>query len=268
LNLEREPLNNERLNGNGLDCMERVTTVANQKGGVGKTTCAMNLGYGLAQLGRRILLVDLDPQANLTACCGVSTDSVENTLYDVFRNTCPFTDTIIEIEEHFYLAPSHLRLTSIERELFGRIGYERILKKALSPLVGDFDHVIIDCPPSLGSLTINGLVACNEVFITVACEHLSLIGVSKLLDTIVAIRENYNPEIRVGKVIPVMYSKTILANEMLKQLWNHFNHTLSSTKIRRNVKIGESTAVGKSILAYDPGSIGARDFTDLIRELI
>ena len=248
--------------------MERIITVANQKGGVGKTTCAMNIGYGLATMGKTVLLVDLDPQANLTACCGLGTDSAEKTIYDVFEKTCPLTDTIIEIEDKFFLAASHLMLTSIERELFGRIGYESILKKALSPIEGDFDHVIIDCPPSLGSMTINGLVACNEVFITVACEHLSLIGVSKLLDTIEAVRENYNPEIRVGKVIPVMYSKTILANEMLKQLKNHFNHTLSSTRIRRNVKIGEATAVGKSILSYEPGSIGARDFTDLIREII
>jgi chromosome partitioning protein len=248
--------------------MERITTIANQKGGVGKTTCAMNIGYGLAKTGLKIFLVDLDPQANLTACCGVDSHSVGKTIYDVFGQTCSLTETIIEIEDNLYLTPSHLMLTSIERELFGRIGYENILKKALSSIGEDFDHVIIDCPPSLGSITINGLVACNEVFITVACEHLSLIGVSKLLDTIEAIRENYNPGIRVGKVIPVMYTKTILAHEMLKQLRNHFNHTLSSTRIRRNVKIGEATAVGKSILSYDPKSIGARDFTDLIKELI
>jgi chromosome partitioning protein len=248
--------------------MEKVITVANQKGGVGKTTCAMNIGYGLAKIGRKILLVDLDPQANLTASCGVDAGAVEKTLYDVLSKALPLDDAIIEIEDNFYLAPSHLMLTTIERELFGKIGYESMVKKALSPIVGNFDHVIIDCPPSLGSLTINGLVACNEVFLTVACEHLSLIGVNKLLDTIEAIRENYNPEIRVGKVIPVMYSKTILANEMLKQLRNHFGHALSSTKIRRNVKIGEATAVGKSILSYAPGSIGAQDFTDLIKELI
>jgi len=248
--------------------MEKVITVANQKGGVGKTTCAMNIGYGLAKMGRTILLVDLDPQANLTASCGLDTGSIEKTLYDVLSKALPLKDTLIEIEDRFYLVPSHLMLTSIERELFGRIGYESILKKALSPIRESFDHVIIDCPPSLGSLTINGLVACNEVFLTVACEHLSLIGVNKLLDTIEAIRENYNPEIRVGKVIPVMYSKTVLANEMLEHLRNHFGHTLSSTKIRRNVKIGEATAVGKSILSYEPSSIGARDFTDLIKELI
>jgi len=248
--------------------MERIITIANQKGGVGKTTCAMNIGYGLATMGRRILLVDLDPQANLTACCGVSADSVGKTIYDVFGKACPLTDAIIGIDDKFSLVPSHLMLSSLERELFGRIGYESILKRALSPIVADFEHVIIDCPPSLGSMTINGLVACNEVFITVACEHLSLIGVSKLLDTIEAVRENYNTEIKVAKVIPVMYSKTILANEMLRQLQNHFDHTLSSTRVRRNVKIGEATAVGKSILSYEPGSIGARDFNDLIRELI
>jgi chromosome partitioning protein len=214
------------------------------------------------------LLVDIDPQANLTTCCGLNTESLEKTIYDVLKKTCTLKDIITQINGNSYIAPSNLMLASMERELFGMIGYESILKKALIPVLNDFDYIIIDCPPSLGSLTINGLVACNEVYITVTCDHLGLIGVSKLLDTINAVRENYNQEITVGKVIPVMYSKTILATEMLKQLESHFGDNLVSTKIRRNVKIGESSAVGQSIIAYDPKSIGAHDFTNLIKELL
>lgn len=248
--------------------MKKITTIANQKGGVGKTTCAMNIGYCLARLGKEILLVDLDPQGNLTSCCGLNTESLEKTIYDVFRNTRPLEDIIVTIGDNFHIAPSNIMLAPIERELFGIIGYESILKKALMPLLNCFDHIIIDCPPSLGSLTINGLVACNEVFIIVTCEHLSLIGVSKLLDAIDAIRVNYNRDITVGKVIPMMYSKTILAKEMLQQLENHFNDTLTTAKIRRNVKIGESSAVGQSIIAYEPKSIGAQDFLLLAKELL
>lgn len=248
--------------------MKKVTAFANQKGGVGKTTCAMNIGYCLAKMGKMTLLVDLDPQGNLSTCCGLNTESLEKTIYDIFRKTCPLKDTILQIEDNLYIVPSNLMLASIERELFGMIGYESILRKALVPVLDDFDHIIIDCPPSLGSLTINGLVACNEVYIPATCEHLTLIGVSKLLDAIDTIRENYNKEITVGKVIPVMYSKTILSNEMLKQLASRFEGTLSSTRIRRNVKIGESSAMGKSITAYDPRSIGAKDFTDLLEELL
>jgi len=248
--------------------MKKVTSFANQKGGVGKTTCAMNIGYCLAEMGKATLLVDLDPQGNLTTWSGLNTESLEKTMCEVFRKTCPLKDAITQITDSFYIAPSNFMLISIERELFGMIGYESILRKALKPVLDDFDHIIIDCPPSLGSLTINGLVACNEVYIPTTCEHLALIGVSKLLDTIEAVRENYNQEIAVGKVIPIMYSKTILANEMLKQLENHFDDNLVSTTIRRNVRIGESSAVGKGIIAYDPKSIGAQDFKDLLEELL
>ena len=248
--------------------MKKVTTFANQKGGVGKTTCTMNIGYCLTKMGKVTLLVDIDPQGNLTTCCGLNTESLEKTMYDVFRKMCLLKDAITQITDYFYIVPSNLILASIEQQLFGMIGYESILRKALKPILDDFDHIIIDCPPSLGSLTINGLVACNEVYIASTCEHLSLIGVSKLLDTIDAVKENYNQEITVGKVIPMMYSKTILANEMLKQLRNHFDDNLVSTAIRKNVKIGESSAVGKSIIAYDPKSIGAKDFMALVKELL
>ena len=248
--------------------MKKVTTFANQKGGVGKTTCAMNIGYCLAEMGKSILFVDIDPQGNLTMCCGLNPESLEKTIYDVFKKTCLLKDIIARINGKSYIAPSNLMLASMERELFGMVGYESILKKALTPVLNDFDHIIIDTPPSLGSLTINGLVACNEVYITVTCEHLGLIGVNRLLGTIEAVRENYNQDITVGKVIPVMYSKTILAAEMLKQLESHFGDNLVSTRIRKNVKIGESSAVGQSIISYDPKSIGAKDFVDLVKELL
>ena len=156
----------------------------------------------------------------------------------------------------------------MEREIFASIGYERILKKAIQPVKKRFDHIIIDCPPSLGALTINGLVATDEVYIAVACEHLSVIGSNKLLETIEAIRDNYNPKLAIGKVIPTMFSNTVLAAEMLKQLDAFFGDKLATTRIRRNVKIGESSAVGMSIMDYDPASIGAKDFQCLVEEIM
>jgi chromosome partitioning protein len=172
------------------------------------------------------------------------------------------------VRDNLWLIPSNILLASLEREIIAAIGYERILKKALKPVLGRFDHIILDSPPSLGTLTINGLVASDEVYITVSCDHLSVIGTSKLLETIDAIKENYNPHLEIGKVIPTMYSNTVLANEMLRQLSVHFGDRLSKTVIRRNVKIGESSAMGQSVIYYDPSSIGAQDFVSLVGEIL
>ena len=248
--------------------MKKVAVFANQKGGVGKTTCAINVGFELARRDRKILMIDLDPQGNMTTWCGKDPDSCEKTIYDVLKTESKIQDIMIEIDENIQLVPSNILLASIEREIIAAIGYERILKKALKPVLDSFDHIIIDCPPSLGSLTINGLVAGDEVYIAAACEHLSVIGTNKLLETIDAVRENYNPKLEVGKVIPTMYSNTVLASEMVKQLSAFFGNVLAETKIRRNVKIGESSAMGQSVMQYAPDSIGAEDFSNLVEELI
>ncbi|MCE5250672.1 ParA family protein [bacterium] len=248
--------------------MKRIAVFANQKGGVGKTTCTVNIGFELARKGRSVLLIDLDPQGNLTSWCGSDPDSFERTVYDVIRGTAVIEDVIAPIHKNVWLVPSNILLASIEREIFAAIGYERRLKKALEPVTERFNHILIDCPPSLGALTVNGLVASDEVYITVACEHLSVIGTNKLLETIDAVRDNYNARLQIGRVIPTMYSNTVLAGEMVKQLHSFFGDTLAKTKIRRNVKIGESSAMGQSIMEYDPDSIGAQDFRNLVEELV
>ncbi len=248
--------------------MKQVAVFANQKGGVGKTTCTVNIGFELANRGKRVLLIDMDPQGNLTSCCGFDPDECERTVYDILKERSTVDDCLIEVNKSLSLIPSNILLASIEREIFASIGYERILKKALAPVLARYDHILIDCPPSLGALTLNGLVACEEVYITVACEHLSVIGTNKLLETIDAVRENYNDELQVGRVIPTMYSNTVLASEMHKQLKEFFGDLLAKTPVRRNVKIGESSAMGQSIFDYDPKSIGAEDFRNIVEELI
>jgi len=248
--------------------MKKLAVFANQKGGVGKTTCAVNIGFELARRGRAILLIDMDPQGNMTSWCGQDPDDCKFTIYDVLKGSELLEKAIIPVKENIDLVPANILLASIEREIFSAIGYERRLKKALAPLLDNYDHIIMDCPPSLGSLTVNGLVATQEVYIAVACEHLSVIGTNKLLETIDAVKENYNADLQIGKVIPTMYTNTVLASEMVKQLKNFFGDTLASTKIRRNVKIGESSAMGKSIIEYDPGSIGAQDFVSIVEEIL
>ena len=248
--------------------MRKVSVFANQKGGVGKTTCTVNIGFELARRGRSVLLVDMDPQGNLTSWCGLDPDDCSPNVYDLLKGSAAVSDIVQSINDTLWVAPANILLASIEREIFAAIGYERILKKALEGVRKKYDHILIDCPPSLGALTINGLVACDEVYITVACEHLSVIGTNKLLETIDAVRENYNPVLEIGRVIPTMFTKTILAGEMHKQLSAFFGDKLAATSIRRNIKIGESSAMGQSIIEYDPASIGAEDFTNLVEELL
>ena len=261
-----------------VDCMKKVAVFANQKGGVGKTTCAVNIGFELGRRKRKVLFIDLDPQGNLTSWCGNDPDSFERTVYDVLKGETALDEVLIpvhssrfrldEADESVWLVPSNILLASIEREISAAIGYERRLKKAIQPVLERFDHIIIDCPPSLGSLTVNGLVASDEVYIAVACEHLSVIGTNKLIETIDAVRENYNPRLEIGRVIPTMFSNTVLASEMVKQLSSFFGDLLAGTKIRRNVKIGESSAMGQSVMQYAPDSIGAQDFIQLVEEIL
>ncbi len=248
--------------------MKKICIFANQKGGVGKTACSMNVSFELARIGRRVLMVDTDPQGNLTSWAGFDPDSFDATMYNIMKGSLGAEDIMVRVRENLWLIPANILLASVEREIFAAIGYERILKKALKSVIDQFDHIILDSPPSLGTLTINGLVASDEVYIAVACEHLSVIGTSKLLETIDAIRENYNPRLEIGRVIPTMFSNTVLANEMLKQLGSYFGDRLTKTAIRRNVKIGESSAMGQSVIDYDPSSLGAQDFASLVGEIL
>ncbi len=248
--------------------MKKIAVFANQKGGVGKTTCTVNIGFALAAKGRRVLLVDMDPQGNLTSWCGIDPDNSDRTIYNVLKGTAAAIDCIVPAREGLSLIPANIQLASVEKEIYGNIGWENKLKKALAPVLDRFDHILVDCPPSLGAMTINGLVAADEVYITVACEHLSVIGTTKLMETIDEVRENSNPALSIGRVIPTMYTNTVHAGEMVRQLERFFGDRLAKTRIRRNVKIGECSATGVSIFQYDPKSIGAEDFEQLVEELL
>jgi chromosome partitioning protein len=248
--------------------MKHIAVFANQKGGVGKTTCTVNIGFALAMRGRRVLLVDMDPQGNLTSWCGLDPDDCTRTIYDVIKGTAGIADVAATVSDSLDVVPANILLASVEREIFAQIGYEKKIKRAIEPILDSYDHVLIDCPPSLGALTINGMVASHEVYITVSCEHLSVIGTNKLIETIEAVRENYNPGLEIGKVIPTMFTNTVLAGEMVKQLETYFGEKVTTTRIRRNVKIGECSAMGESIFQYDPKSIGAEDFEQLVEEIL
>ncbi len=243
----------------------------NQKGGVGKTTTAANLSAALASRGKRILLIDLDAQANLSAHFGYSSDEEGNapTMYDVLRHSVPIKDVLVELEPNLSLAPASLLLSAADLELGGMIGRELLLKRALQSIVDQFDFVIIDCPPSLGLLSLNGLVAATRVVVPVQSEFLALHGVRQLLDTIDQVRSAYNPGLAVGGVLLCLHdSRRRLARSVADTVREYFGNLVFDTVIRTNVALAEAPAQGSSIFQYDGRSTGAEDYGKLADEIM
>lgn len=248
-----------------------VYSVVNQKGGVGKTTTAANVGAGLAQLGRKVLLIDIDAQANLSAHFGLPSDDIDQqpSMYDVLRHGTKLREAIVSIGDRLELAPASLLLSAADLELGGVIGRELLLKKALSTVADDYDYVIIDCPPSLGLLSLNGLVACTRVIVPVQSEYLALHGVRQLLDTIDQVRSAYNPSLAVGGVVLCLHdSRRRLARSVADTIREYFGNLVFDTVIRTNVALAEAPAQGSSIFKYDPRSSGAEDYAKLAEEII
>jgi chromosome partitioning protein len=251
--------------------MGRIYTIANQKGGVGKTTTAVNLGAFLASLGQRTLLIDLDPQANATSCLGIDKQKVINSIYEVIIGATPAIKNILYNQRlNLSLMPSSPALAGAEIELVSVIARETRLKEALLPIVERYDYILIDCPPSLGLLTLNGVVAAKDgVIIPVQCEFLALEGIGQLNQTLGRIRSALFPDLRVRGVILTMFDvRTKLSSDVVKEINRHFPSQVFATIIPRSVRLAEAPSYGQPISIYAPGSFGALAYSNLAREIL
>src|SRR5438309_1963565 len=247
--------------------LARVIAFANQKGGVAKTTTTLNLGVALAEKGHSVLVVDLDPQGNLTMSQGWNPDEIERSMFDVLVHRLPITEIIREGE--VAVAVSSIDLAGAELALSSMIGRERALEKALAPVREEYDFILVDTPPSLGLLTINAFVAATGVIVPVQCEYLSLRGLVQLENTLAMIRENLNPQVEIVGILPTMYDKrTLHSREAVEILRENFGELVSNTKIRKTVRYAEAPVKGQSVLKYEPSGEAAAMYRDLAREVL
>jgi chromosome partitioning protein len=247
--------------------MGRVISFANQKGGVAKTTTTLNLGVAISEQGLKVLLVDLDPQGNLTMSQGLNPDTIERSMFDVLVHRLPIEEVVHHTEVD--LAVSSIDLAGAELALSSMIGRERALEKALAPVKDTYDYVLIDTPPSLGLLTINALVASNGVIVPVQCEYLSLRGLVQLENTLSMIRENLNPDVGIEGILPTMFdSRTLHSREAVEILQENFGDLVFDTKIRKTVRYAEAPVKGTSVLKYDPTGSAAQAYRDLAKEVL
>jgi chromosome partitioning protein len=247
--------------------VKRVIAVANQKGGVGKTTTAINLSSYLAKFGHKVLLIDLDPQGNSTSGLSVNKSELKNTTYDVLINEADPVKTVIHTAiKGLDILPTNSELAAAEVELSMMSGRERVLSKAIEAL--DYEVIIIDCPPSLGLLTLNAFVACQQVMIPVQSEYYALEGLSELLNTIKRVRMALNPKLEIIGVVVTMHNKrTSLGEQVLKELRKHFSAKMFDTVVPRNIRLAEAPSHGRPIFEYDKFSKGAQAYKKLAREV-
>jgi chromosome partitioning protein len=245
----------------------RVIALANQKGGVAKTTTTLNLAVALKEKGHRVLVIDLDPQGNLTMSQGMNPDEISKSMFDVLVHRIPIQDVIAERE--IDVAVSSIDLAGAELALSSMIGRERALEKALAPVKESYDFVLMDTPPSLGLLTINAFVAADGVIVPVQCEYLSLRGLVQLQNTLEMIRENLNPNVGIHGILPTMYDRrTLHSREAVEILQENFGDLVFNTRIRKTVRYAEAPVKGQSVLAYDPTSDAAEMYRDLAKEVL
>ncbi|MGZ4134588.1 MAG: ParA family protein [Tumebacillaceae bacterium] len=250
--------------------MARVIAVANQKGGVGKTTTAVNLGACLANLGKRVLLIDIDPQGNTTSGIGINKADVRYDIYDVLINEVAAADAILPTSsENLSILPATIQLAGAEIELVPTMSREVRLRQALQPLKSQYDYMLIDCPPSLGLLTVNSLTASDSVLIPIQCEYYALEGLSQLLNTIRMVQKHLNTSLEIeGVLLTMLDARTNLGLQVIEEVKKYFREKVYSTVIPRNVRLGEAPSHGQSIIQYDPRSRGAEVYLELAREVV
>lgn len=250
--------------------MEKIIAVANQKGGVGKTTTSINLAACIAEKGKRVLVIDTDPQGNTTSGFGIEKNELENTIYELILGECGIRDCIIkDVMENVSVLPTNVNLAAAEIELIGVDRKEYILKDEVDYIKDDYDYIVIDCPPSLNMLTINSLTTANSVLVPIQCEYYALEGLSQLIHTINLVKERLNPKLEMEGVVFTMFdARTNLSMQVVENVKQNLKHKIFNTMIPRNVRLAEAPSYGIPIIKYDSKSAGAEAYRQLAEEVI